>query len=166
MAVGPRWVVVWILACAGPAASGWQVEQGRDPVERDVRCLLRSDAVTTPDGYGETPVILWLDGRRLVASAESHVDATFADIRLTVDAEPSLHVDRIARDILLLFEQSYAALVRRFKAGREARLEVRFWPTWPATRSFTVIFSLRGFTKAHVELTKCLGARAETQTQP
>jgi len=54
----------------------------------------------------------------------------------------------------LVFDQDIPGLIKKLRAGKQATVYLRFWPTWPATQSFPVTFSLAGFSKAHDSLTQ------------
>lgn len=133
----------------------WNAVIRSDPVNRQSRCLLVSDPVTTDDGYGVTPVFLALDGAALRVVTESELDASFADLRLEVDMEPAIHSNLIVHQkMILVFDQEAPRLIEQFRAGKQATVYLRFWPTWPATQSFPVRFSLVGFSRAHDRFTQ------------
>ena len=54
--------------------------------------------------------------------------------------------------MILVFDQDIPSLIRKLRAGKQATVYLRFWPTWPATQPFAVAFSLAGFSKAHDSL--------------
>jgi hypothetical protein len=49
----------------------------------------------------------------------------------------------------------YGTLVDQFKRGLRARVQLRFWPTWPTTGVHSATFSLIGFTRAYAGLDEC-----------
>lgn len=156
---GWRWFTVAVGLSGGLApalaAAAWSAVIRPDPDTRQPRCLLVSDPVTTPDGYDATPVFLALDGVGLRVVAESELDPSFADLRLAVDAEPPIHGSRIIHNkMMLVFDQDLPRLIEQFRAGRQATVYLRFWPTWPVTQSFPVRFSLAGFSRAHDRFTQ------------
>lgn len=158
-----RWLAVGCVA-GGLLATGaaeaaaeavWTAVVKPDPVTHQSRCLLVSTVQTTSDGYDATPVTLVFNGTRLLAVTESEIDASFADLQLVIDKEPPFHSDQLAaKKMILVFEQDLPRLVEKLRAGRQATLYVRFWPTWPATQSFPVPFSLTGFSKAYDHLNR------------
>jgi hypothetical protein len=64
-------------------------------------------------------------------------------------------MDRLEGDRTAVFDSKYDRVVEQFKAGVQARLQLRFWPTWPATGPHSTTFSLIGFTKAYDQLSGC-----------
>jgi hypothetical protein len=82
-------------------------------------------------------------------------DAGFNDIRIVVDEHEIVPMDRLADPRTAVFESRYGALVEQFKRGLRARVDLRFWPTWPATGTHSATFSLIGFTRAHARLGDC-----------
>ena len=144
-----------LLAAASTAEAAWTAAIKPDPLTRQPRCLLSSDPQVTSDGYDSTPVTLVFNGGGLLVVTESELDASFADLQLTVDKEPPLHSDQLARKKMgLIFDQDIPGLIQKLRAGRQATVYLRFWPTWPVTQSFPVTFSLAGFSKADDSLTQ------------
>jgi hypothetical protein len=88
-------------------------------------------------------------------SSPSVFDAGLNDIRIVVDERELFPMDRLADPRTAVFESRYAALVEQFKRGLHASVQLRFWPTWPATGTHSVTFSLIGFTRAHAQLGDC-----------
>lgn len=153
---GWRWAVICGLALTPALANAAWTAVGRpDPVTRQSRCLLVSETQTTPDGYDSTPVFLAWDGASLRVITESELDASFADLQLAVDKEPPIRSDVITHHkMVLVFDQELPKLIQQFRAGKQANVYLRFWPTWPATQSFPISFSLAGFSKAHDRFTQ------------
>lgn len=135
--------------------SAWTATVTLDPVTRQSRCLLVSETRTTPDGYDSTPVFLALDGVNLRVVTESELDVSFNDLRLEVDVESPVYSNQIIhKKMILVFDQDIPKLIAQFRAGKQATVHLRFWPTWPVTQSFPVEFSLVGFSKAHDNFTQ------------
>ncbi len=137
------------LLVAGLAEAAWTVALKPDPLTRQPRCLINSEPQTTSDGYDITPVSLIFNGGSLLVITESELDPSFADLQLVVDKNPPIQTVQIARKMILVFDRDLPELVRQLQVGRQATVYLRFWPTWPATESFAVSFSLAGFSKAH-----------------
>lgn len=137
------------LLAAGLAEAAWTVALKPDPLTRQTRCLVSSEPQTTPDGYDTTPVSLIFNGDSLIVITESELDPSFTDLQLVVDKNPPIRTAQIARKMILVFNQDLPELVRQLRIGRQAIIYLRFWPTWPATESFAVPFSLSGFSKAY-----------------
>lgn len=151
-----RGVILCGLALAPMLAdAAWTALLRPDPVTRQSRCLLISETQTTPDGYDSTPVFLVLDGASLRVVTESELDPSFNDLQLVVDKEPPLRSAAITHNkMVLVFDQELPKLIGQLRSGKQATVYLRFWPTWPATQSFPVSFSLAGFSKAHDRFTQ------------
>lgn len=150
----------WILFCGlaltpALASAAWTALVRPDPVTRQSRCLLISETQTTSDGYDSTPVFLVLDGASLRVVTESELDPSFADLQLIVDKEPPLRSAAITHHkMVLVFDQGLPNLIGPLRSGKQATVYLRFWPSWPATKSFPVSFSLAGFSKAYERFTQ------------
>jgi hypothetical protein len=83
------------------------------------------------------------------------LDAGNGDIGLAVDREGFVKMDRLEGTKIALFDSKYDALVAQFKAGTQVRVQLRFWPTWPATGAHSTTLSLIGFTKGYGQLSEC-----------
>lgn len=137
------------LLITGLAQAAWSVALKPDPLTRQPRCLASAELQSTPDGYDVTPVTLIFNGVSLLVVTESELDPSFADLQLVVDKNSPIRAARIARNMILVFDQDLPELVRQLRTGRQVVVYLRFWPTWPVTESFAVPFSLAGFSKAH-----------------
>ena len=157
MSPWPYKIICLGLLVVQPLQADWEVRQEPDPLSGKSVCLLSSETLATEDGYGEARVRLVLNQQALLAVADSHIDPSFADLTLVVDDNPPLPFDRLAGDDILVFERDREVIIERFRAGYNATLQLRFWPTWPATQRFPVTFSLIGFTRAHEQFQLCLG---------
>jgi hypothetical protein len=150
-----RWIAFglcggWALATIAAAEAAWTPVMQPDPITRQTRCLLVSESAMTSDGYDSTPVRLMFDGDRLLVVTESEIDTSFADLQLVVNDQPPIRGDQLARKkMILIFDRNIPELIQQFRAGREATVHLRFWPTWPATERFAIPFSLIGFSRAH-----------------
>ncbi len=148
-------VILGIMLSHTAFAENWHVETAANPLTHEKTCLLMSNVQKTSDGYGETPVTLLFDGHLLLVRTESGLDKSFKDLRLAVDEKSEFKSERIERDKLLIFDQTAPDLVQAFRKGYKATVFLRFWPTYPATRSYPVSFDLTGFSKAQDSLPDC-----------
>jgi hypothetical protein len=137
------------------AAQDWSVKTVARPDGPGTRCVLESARQGLSDGYQTTTAHLTVDERSVTVRSASNLDPGFSDIGLAVDEGELVRMDRLAGAKAAVFETAYARLVERFKAGRRVRVQLRFWPEWPATGTHSATFSLIGFTKAYGELRAC-----------
>ena len=144
--------LVAILLMADPArvAAEWTVKP-----DVGAGCFLESSPESLSDGYQTTTARIRVDGKTVSVSSPSTFDSGFHDIRIVVDEQDAVPMDRLADARTLVFESRYSTLVEQFKRGLRARVQLRFWPTWPETGVHSVIFSLIGFTRAHARLGEC-----------
>ena len=144
------------LAGAGAAhAAEWTVKTVARTDGPGVRCVLESSRESVPDGYQKTSVYISVAPRSVAVTSASVLDGGFKDIGLVVDQEEFIPLDRLGGEKTALFDSTYDRVVEQFKAGLEVRVQLRFWPTWPATGTHSTTFSLIGFTKAYGQLSGC-----------
>ena len=143
-------VMAAVLLAASPAtvAAEWTLKSGTG-------CVLESSPASLSDGYQATTARVVVDAKTVSVSSPSVLDAGFKDIGIAVDGEPLIPMDRLADSRTAVFESRHGALVEQFKRGLRARVQLRFWPTWPATGTHAATVSLIGFTKAYAELPDC-----------
>jgi hypothetical protein len=140
-------VLIW-----GPvaAAGEWSVKP-----EPGKGCILESSPASLTDGYQNTTARIRVDGKTIWVFSPSVFDASFNDIGIAVDTDSMIPMDKLADQRTAVFESRYGALVDQFKRGLSARLQLRFWPTWPATGTHSATVSLIGFTRAYARLEEC-----------
>ena len=143
-------VAILLLLVPVRVAADWTVKQGDGS-----GCILESSPESLTDGYQTTSARIRVDGKTVSVSSPSAFDAGFNDIRIVVDDQQMFPMDRLADPRTAVFESRYAALVEQFKRGLRASVQLRFWPTWPATGTHSATFSLIGFTRAHAQLGEC-----------
>jgi hypothetical protein len=152
-AVGLQIFSTVIMFAGGVSAVGGAEQHWR--VSDSSPCFLFTPVKSIDDGQGETPVALRLDAKRLYVTTSSNIDAEFGDLGISVDGKDMVMIDSVVRGTNVVFEAGVPILVEQFIAGRNATLQLRFWPTWPSTGPKTVDFSLIGFTKAHNQMQEC-----------
>jgi hypothetical protein len=151
-----RVAVLALVALAGPAAAeNWSVKTVPRTDAPGSRCVIESTRQPLSDGYQTTTAYMTVDDRSVAVVSASNLDPGFPDMGLVVDQEPFVPMDRLAGVKTALFESRYGRLVELFKAGSRVRVQLRFWPEFPATGAHSATFSLIGFTKAYGELAGC-----------
>jgi hypothetical protein len=146
------WMALLGMVCtfATPAQADWTVEM------RDAgHCFLKSGAQEMDDGYRKIMVHVELDGDELSLVTPSNIDNSFADLRIQVDREGQIKSSEVVDNKTVRFTGISAQTIRSMKKGLTLKAWLRFWPTWPATGSHPVAFSLNGFTAATRELATC-----------
>ncbi|MCB1774510.1 MAG: hypothetical protein KDI88_12905 [Gammaproteobacteria bacterium] len=144
-------IVLGLLAVTVAQASGpWLTRSaGADG------CILFAEVPEVDDGYSLTPVRVEIIGSRLTVLTESNIDTTLGPLGLSVDGGTFMQADRVESGTNLVFEDQVQEMVQAFIRGSNARLTLRFWPTWPQTGDKQVDFSLKGFTQAYNSALTC-----------
>lgn len=133
----------------------WQLQPEATAANQQEHCILSSEVLTIHDGYDQTRVGIRIKQGTIFVYTTSPLDASFADLGLQVDQFPFISGDTVVGQKTLLFDTAYASLIEQFKKGRQVRIQLRFWPTWPATGTRDAILSLKGFRKAYEALLAC-----------
>lgn len=142
-----------LVGAASAVPDAWR---GADPQgDGDSRCGVQSEAQRISDGYDETTVRLVLDQGSLLVIADSNFDFHTVPLGLMVDGGEFIAADRMEKNARLVFEKNIAQITKQFIAGNRARLRLRFWPTWPETGDKFAEFSLKGFSRAFSQLSRC-----------
>ena len=147
-----------LLAVGRPGTAGavdWSVKTVPSTDTPGTRCVLESASQSLPDGYQTTTAHITVDKASVKVTSASNLDESFRDIALVVDQRESVPMDRLAGEKTALFDSQYSHVVEQFKEGLRVQVQLRFWPTWPATGLHSVTFSLIGFTRAYGELSAC-----------
>lgn len=142
------------ILLSGMASADWTVKRIRGE-KNQPRCILESEKKTLYDGYQDTEAFMRLDDKSLLIMTESNIDPNFSDVGLQVDGYGFIRMDKVSMEKRALFESEIATIINQFKAGVTAKVQLRFWPTWPATKTYSVTFSLIGFREAHGASLRC-----------
>lgn len=151
-----------------PAWAEWTVKRLYNPMGNVERCVVESHVVPVSDGYQETEVSLVVSANTIVIKSKAPLDDSFGDIGLQVAKNDFIKMDKVIDERSALFAASYAKILAQFKQGGAApvkkgqppqapqvRIQLRFWPTWPATGTHDVEFDLEGFSKAYANMVAC-----------
>jgi len=151
------WAVVLspMLLGAAPAElpSTWHVVKTNEGGA--VKCRMESEKAPVNDGYQNVTARLIVTSANVVQIvSESTFDGGSGDIGIQVDQKPLVKMDKLQGEKTAVFEgATAAALIPEFKLGLKARVQLRFWPTWPVTGTHDAEISLIGFTKTYDEMT-------------
>ena len=148
--------ILTLTLVGGPAAADeWTVKTVPRTDGSGTRCVMESARQSLSDGYQDTTAYVTVDAKSVTVTSASNLDGSFSDVGMIVDQEPLVPMDRLAGIKTAQFDAKYGRLVELFKAGVRLRVQLRFWPEWPATGTHSATFSLIGFTKAYGELAGC-----------
>lgn len=142
-----RWLAMVVslslLGAAAPEKGTWtltKVEGGG--------CRLDSEKASLSDGYQTTTAQIRVSPTEVRVVSESTFDGSKGDLLIEVDKNEAVKSDGLDGLRAVVFRTGTGTLVGQFKAGLKARVQLRFWPTWPETGTHSVVVSLIGFTKA------------------
>ena len=152
--VGAAILTLTLVGCPA-AADEWTVKTVPRTDGSGTRCVMESARQSLSDGYQDTTAYVTVDAKSVTVTSASNLDGSFSDVGMIVDQEPLVPMDRLAGIKTAQFDAKYGRLVELFKAGVRLRVQLRFWPEWPATGTHSATFSLIGFTKAYGELAGC-----------
>jgi hypothetical protein len=141
-----------IMGAAPPEpVSTWHVQRVSEAGA--VKCRIESEKAAVNDGYQNITVQVIVSANNIIQIvSDSIYDGGSGDIGIQVDKNPFVKLDKLGGERSAVFEASAATLIPQFKAGLRARLQLRFWPTWPVTGTHDAEVSLIGFTKAYEEM--------------
>jgi hypothetical protein len=118
-------------------------------------CVLETENARMSDGYSETKVKLRLTADVLLIKTNSNIDLSFKDVGLKVDRNDFIAADDVMDEKNVVFRSELATIVEQFIKGLRVTLQIRYWPTYPATNNYQTDFSLLGFTNAYQEYKSC-----------
>ena len=137
------------------ACADWTVQRISNATGSEMHCHLQSDTRFVSDGYQETHVSILVQADAVLVKTAAILDASFSDIGMQIDKHAFLPMDDVYLDKVARFASHYDAIINQFRKGYTVRVQLRFWPTWPATGSHSVSFNLIGFSKAYAEMLTC-----------
>ncbi len=133
------------------AKPAWRVDRV-EKAGKPVVCSLLSDKVSIDDGYQQSTLVLRVTAEEIKAVSESTFDGSFGDLEIQVDKAEAIKADGLAGEKAVSWKSGAAALIPQFRAGINARVQARFWPTWPSKGPQSANVSLIGFVKAWDEM--------------
>jgi len=146
---------VGALCTAMPIAADWSARRIYDPLHDQSRCIAESDVVSLHDGYQETHLRLRVDQQSVAIVTESNIDGAKPDGGIVVDNQPLVPFDSITLEQTAIFKTHATLLIQQFRLGRQASVQLHFWPTWEAKGMKTVNVGLQGFSRAYARLPDC-----------
>jgi hypothetical protein len=153
------WSLLMLCGIATTATAdesgNWRLTTAEDPLSDQTTCLMVSAVKHIDDGQTNTPVTVIYNGKVFVVQTKSNIDLSYPNLGLQVDSSKPVAIDRVYKSTDVIFESAAEQIRNEFIKGLDARLTLGFWPTWPKTRSYTVAFDLRGFTKTYEAFHQC-----------
>jgi hypothetical protein len=133
----------------------WRLLDAEDTSNKSTACILVTPKKSMNDGQGETTVWLELSDKELLVKTKSDIDKSFNDIAIKIDDREKIPLDEVRSNTDIVFSKSIIEITRGFVEGNSVRVQLRFWPTWPASGLKYLDFSLLGFTKTYEGLATC-----------
>ena len=161
------WVALLVMLLDSAAWAAWTVKRLYNQMGNLDRCVLESNAASVRDGYQETQASMIISVDAIMVKTKAPLDDSFGDIGLQVEKNDFIKMDKIVEERSALFASSYTKILAQLKKepapvkkGQKppiptVKVQLRFWPTWPATGTHAVEFSLEGFSKAYAEMGAC-----------
>ena len=142
-------LAILVVGTTSPAWAQWTLKKDKGA------CALESNQMPVPDGYQESSARVSIDRKAIRVRTESVLDPSFTDLGLRVDDKGLVAIDGAPDRNEVIFEKGYARIIEDMKKGKQLSVQLRFWPTWPATGTHAFTVGLKGFTAAYGELLKC-----------
>ena len=123
--------------------------------EADGPCTLQYSTLSMEDGQGNTPVNLEILIDQITFMTKSNIDIEYQDAGLRVDENNRIPIESLYDENSISYKSSYASVIDEMKVGVQADLALGFWPTWPISQTYSVLFELQNFPEAYDDLVKC-----------
>ncbi|MDH5446045.1 MAG: hypothetical protein OEY52_10835 [Gammaproteobacteria bacterium] len=137
-------------------AENWSVRFGSDGQHERSVCLLESSVQRINDGQTMTPVKLVFNGDLMMAQTKSNIDLSYQGVGIQVDGRSIHKVDSLYKKTNAIFDKKAEEMVQEFIKGKQIKLVLGFWPSWPKTQTVSSRFSLQGFTRAYRKFQYCV----------
>lgn len=133
----------------------WQSLIELDPLQNKKTCLIISKTLYMNDGQTQTPVRILYNGSAFVIGTKSNIDMSYPALGIRVDNNARIPLDRILGETDVVFERHAEQLKVEFIKGRQARVALGFWPSWPKSATRYLDVSLMGFHNAYQAFEAC-----------
>lgn len=112
------------------------------------RCVLKSAPVQMEDGQGGTSVTLLIAPGNFTVNTQSDIDLSYKNTGLQIDGSRHFELETIEAHTNLRFNKQRQAILDSMQGGKDLRLTLGFWPTWPITHTYSVDIPLAHFATA------------------
>ncbi len=135
--------------------SSWILDKKPGYLSNKSQCLLTSVQKRFYDGYDNAKMSLQLSATALIIKTDSEIDLTYPEVGIYIDNNSVFLFDKVANKRYTLNRKNISELTALMKTGKKINIKLGFWPTWPQTKTSSVIFSLQSFGKALAALKAC-----------
>ena len=130
----------------------WEVDR---QLQFGGKCVLESNKVDFFDGYDNTGLKFRVLDNELFLLTKSNIDMSFNDVGLQVGSNEFLHADNVVLDQNVVLTKEMPKLLTQLRKSSETRVQLRFWPSYPATRAYSQVVALDGFLPAYQAYQDC-----------
>ena len=152
-----RTILALLTLVLGPVteAAAWTLRPVPTGAGGTARCVMESERQMVRDGYQDSWAQIVVDDKSVRVTTGSELDLGDRDIGVVVDEGGFVVADDVTGAKTAVFTTRYQTMIDDFKRGLRARVQLRFWPTWPKTGTHSATFSLIGFTRTHAGMAEC-----------
>ena len=130
----------------------WDVDRR---VQFSGKCVLESNKIDFYDGHDNTGLKFRMLDNELYLITRSNIDISFKDVGLQVGKNDFLHADSVVRDQNVVISKELPRFLTQLRKSSKARVQLRFWPSYPATKSYSEVVALEGFLPAYKSYMDC-----------
>jgi len=130
----------------------WDV---RNALKFNGACVLESNKIYFYDGYDDASLKFRLLNDKLYLLTRSNIDISFKDIGMQVGANSLVRADRVVNDQTVVIRKNLPKLLSQLRKSKTAKIQLRFWPTYPATQTYSEHIKLDGFQQAYQAYKAC-----------
>ena len=130
----------------------WEVDR---QLQFGGKCVLESNKVDFFDGYDNTGLKFRVLDNELFLLTKSNIDMSFNDVGLQVGSNEFLHADNVVLDQNVVITKEMPKLLTQLRKSSETRVQLRFWPSYPATKAYSQLVALDGFLPAYQVYQDC-----------
>lgn len=114
----------------------------------ETQCLLTTAPLKMEDGQGGTPVTLQIAPGSFTILTRSDIDLSYTGTGLFIDDKRPFSLETVERRTNLSFNKQRQAILDSMRSGRELKLTLGFWPSWPVTHTYSLSIPLTHFATA------------------
>ena len=130
----------------------WEVDHR---IQFGGKCVLESNKIDFFDGYDNTGLTFRVLDDQLYLLTKSNIDMSFHDVGLQVGNNAFLHADSVVSDQNVVIAREMPKLLTQLRKTSETRVQLRFWPSYPATQAYSEVVTLDGFIPAYESYKDC-----------
>ena len=119
------------------------------------KCVLESNKIDFFDGHDNTGLKFRVMNDELFLLTKSNIDMSFNDVGVQVGKNEFLHADHVVKDQNVVINKEMPKFLTQLRKTNNTRVQLRFWPTYPATQAYSEVVTLDGFLSAYKAYQDC-----------